>query len=286
MLVKKNHHWTHYERRLGRVISYIYNHLHEELDLLKLAEVACLSPYHWHRIYHALYGETITATVKRLRLHHAAGLLAQTSMPITEVAESSGYDNLQSFTRIFKSVYGMPPAKYRQSGSHMKFQSSIFEGEQVMYQVSIQDIAGMRVLSVPHNGSYMAIGKAFAALYRTLAARNQFDTGMRSVGIYYDDPSLVAEQALRSRACVVVDDRVVAEAPLQEDRIVGGRCAVLRHQGPYADMRSAYQWLYGQWLVAAGEEVGDTPVFEEYLNNPRDTAPADLLTDIYLPLCQ
>jgi len=61
-------------------------------------------------------------------------------------------------------------------------------------------------------------------------------------------------------------------------------CAVLRHRGPYATMRSAYQWLYGHWLVQSGREAADAPVFEEYLNNPRDTAPADLLTDICLPL--
>lgn len=49
-------------------------------------------------------------------------------------------------------------------------------------------------------------------------------------------------------------------------------------------MRAGYQWLYGEWLVRSGLEPADAPVFEEYLNNPRDTAPSDLLTDIYLPL--
>jgi AraC family transcriptional regulator len=51
-------------------------------------------------------------------------------------------------------------------------------------------------------------------------------------------------------------------------------------------MQAAYQWLYGTWLVQSGEEPADAPVFEEYLNSPRDTAPADLLSDIYLPLAR
>lgn len=59
---------------------------------------------------------------------------------------------------------------------------------------------------------------------------------------------------------------------------------MLRHKVPYADMKAAYQWLYGVWLAQSDREVGDAPVFEEYLNNPRDTAPTELLTDIYLPL--
>jgi AraC family transcriptional regulator len=49
-------------------------------------------------------------------------------------------------------------------------------------------------------------------------------------------------------------------------------------------MRAAYQWLFGHWLVQSGACAGDAPVFEEYLNNPRDTAPADLMTDVFLPL--
>lgn len=121
----------HYEDRLSRVRAHIHDHLDEKIDLYKLAEIAYLSPYHWHRIYHAVYGETIAATVKRLRLHRAAGYLVNTSMKIEEIAEKSGYPNLQSFTRIFKSVFGMPPAQYRSNGSHTQFQPGQ-RGEDVM----------------------------------------------------------------------------------------------------------------------------------------------------------
>jgi AraC-like DNA-binding protein len=107
-----------YEARIERVVAYIYEHLDDPLDLNRLAEVACLSPYHWHRVYKAMRGETIATTIKRHRLTRAAVRLAQTSMPIEQVARDSGYDNVQSFTRIFKSTYGMPPATYRARGSH------------------------------------------------------------------------------------------------------------------------------------------------------------------------
>ena len=60
--------WALYETRLRRVSAYIHDHLDEELDMARLAEIACMSSYHWHRIYRAIYGETLAATVKRLRL--------------------------------------------------------------------------------------------------------------------------------------------------------------------------------------------------------------------------
>src|SRR5262245_16795202 len=125
--------WTNYQERFSRVIAYIYDHLDEELDLYKLAEVACLSPYHWHRIYHAVHRETLAETVKRLRLHRAAGYLAHTAMAVKEIAERSGYPNVQSFTRIFSSVYGLPPAQYRKHGSHANFQPQNHERSLDMY---------------------------------------------------------------------------------------------------------------------------------------------------------
>src|SRR5262245_31013102 len=67
--------WRRYERRMRRVIEHVYDHLDQPLDLNALAEVAHLSPHHWHRVYHAMCGETLAQTVKRLRLHRAAGEL-------------------------------------------------------------------------------------------------------------------------------------------------------------------------------------------------------------------
>ena len=116
--------WALYENRLRRVSAYIHDHLDEDLDMERLAEIACMSSCHWHKIYRAIYGETLAATVKRLRLHRSAGDIVRTDLTVGEIAKRSGYPNLQSFNRIFKSVYGMPPARYRKEGSHKAFESS------------------------------------------------------------------------------------------------------------------------------------------------------------------
>jgi AraC family transcriptional regulator len=275
---------TNYAERLNRVIHYIHEHLDDQIDLQQLADIAHLSPYHWHRIYHALNGETIAATVKRLRLQRAAGYLAQTSMSIEEISEKSGYDSLQSFTRVFKSVYGMPPGHYRKNGSHIQFQPQPHQREPGMYDITIKTIPSLTAATIRHVGPYMQIDKAFNALFGWLMARDLIAPGMRMVGIYYDDPASVAEHELRSRAGVVLNQPIALEPPVEYADIAEGHYAVLRHKGPYSDMKAAYRWLYGEWLVKSGKEARDAPIFEEYLNNPRDTPPTELLTDIYLPL--
>lgn len=276
--------WAAYERRLYRVSDYIYGHLNEELDLDRLAEIACLSPHHWHRIYRAVHGETLAATVKRLRLQKAAADLVQTDLPVDAIAQRSGYPNIQSFNRTFKAAYGLPPARYRKEGSHKTFETASSEGIADMYEVTLKEIDSFDLVGVPHTGSYMGIGKAFETLYGTLFSRNLFRPDMEMIGIYLDDPELVPVDKLRSFACVTAKQTLPADAPLTPQTLDGGRYAVLRHKGPYADMPLAYQWLYGTWLPQSGREVRDSLMFEKYLNNPRDVPPTELLSEIYLPL--
>lgn len=282
--MSRAHGWVDYEERLARVTAYIHDHLQEDLSLERLAQVAHLSAYHWHRVYHALHGETIAATVRRLRLQRAAAYLANTAMPVEQVAGKCGYPNAQSFARAFRAVYGASPSEYRAHGGHAVFRARPDAPLEAGYTVEVREVPAVQLAGVEHRGSYMLVGRAFEIAWTHMAAQGLARPDMRWVGEYRDDPDAVPEAQLASRAGLSLPPGATAREPLQVFRVGGGTCAVLRHRGPHATMRAAYQWLYGRWLVASGREPADQPVFEDYLNNPRDTAPADLLTDIYLPL--
>jgi AraC family transcriptional regulator len=276
--------WAIHETRLKRVSDYIHDHLDEELDMDRLAEIACLSSYHWHRIYRAIYGETAAATVKRLRLHRAAGAIVGTDLPVSDIAKRSGYPNVQSFNRVFKAVYGMPPARYRKEGSHTIFKSSGSGKASSMFDIEIRTLPQTNLVGVPYKGPYLEINRAFEQLCGTLQARGQMRPDMRMIGVYLDDPDIVPASELRSYACVTAGAETQAEPPLQRRVLDGGDYAVLRHKGPYADMYKAYQWLYAEWLPKSGRQLRDALMFEAYVNNPRDVPPTDLLTDIHMPL--
>lgn len=278
-----------YQQRLQKVIDYIYDHLEQPLDLNRLADIACLSPYHWHRVYRAIYGETLAQTVKRLRLHKAAGLLTRTSLTISQIAKQSGYSGVPAFNRAFSDVYGLPPAAYRQQGRLCQFQLAANDNslkDNRMSDVTLTRIEDFHILAKHHQGSYMNIGNAFEKIYGFLGAKGLLDPSKRTVGIYFNDPNIVPEPDLRSAAAVEFEQ--VLDIELAEGfewlQIQGGEYAVLRYTGPYADMSSAYNYLYGVWLPESGREPADAPCFEHYLNNPRETAPSELITDIYLPL--
>ena len=230
--MSENEIWATYEKRLLRVSAYIYEHLDEDLDLDRLADIACLSAHHWHRVYRAVHNETLAATVRRLRLHRAAGDLVRGDRSIRDIAARWGYPNLQSFTRTFAAAYGMPPARYRKDGPHRAFEPENGKESSRMYDIAIRSIPEQTLLCVPHSGSYMGIGKAFEALYGALFSRNIFSPDMQMIGLFPDDPDIVPEEKLRSFACVTANADVPADAPLERRTLAGGDYAVLRHKGP------------------------------------------------------
>jgi AraC family transcriptional regulator len=288
--------WARYEARLQRVIAHVHAHLDEPLDLNALADVAHLSPHHWHRVYHAMTSETLAGTVKRLRLQRAAAALANGTQPVAHIARQAGYPDVASFTRIFKASYGLPPARYRSEGGHAAFQAAAAaapasDGDMGFTlppgrSVTVQQLPALQLLAVEHRGSYMEIGQAFERLFGTLAAHGLARPGMRTLGLYHDDPDAIDQTALRSHAAVsgAADSGAALPTGLQRITLPAARCAVLRHEGPYSSMRAAYRWLFGHWLPHSGHEVADSPIVEDYLNNPRHVAPTELRTDICLPL--
>jgi len=277
---------SQYQTRMDRVTNYIYDHLDEDIDLNHLAEIACLSPYHWHRTYRGIKGETIKATVKRLRLHRAATQLANTKMSMSEIVAMSGYGSLSAFSRAFSASYAMPPVAYREVGKPSKFNAKIVLGETLMHEVELRDVEELTLVGLVHKGPYMEIGRAFEKLAVFGAKNKLFGPGMRSMALYMDDPDTVETKELRSFAGMLEINPVEVAAPFERKSVSAGRYAVMTFKGPYSELPSAYNWLFGTWLPSADVELREMPCMEDYLNDPRTVAPQELLTDIFMPIKQ
>src|SRR3954469_18997591 len=90
-----------YAQRVERVHAYLAAHLDRDVDLDRLAGIACFSSFHFHRIYHALQGETVAESVRRMRLHRAALDLIEGALPVARIAARAGYGSQAAFTRAF-----------------------------------------------------------------------------------------------------------------------------------------------------------------------------------------
>ncbi len=274
-----------YEERLLRVLSYIYDNLGEDLNLDTLADIACMSRYHWHRVFKAMTGDTLADAIRRLRLNKAANTLLESDATVKEVAEKLGYTNLSSFSRAFKKTHGLSPYDFRGQGaavSNFLISNQKLDG---MYTVKIKEFDEVKAAGVLHTGPYQRIGAAFKNLGSVLMANSLAEVVDELFVIYHDPPDCTPSDELRSHVAVSTLDGFPAHLKtLEYFSVVGGKYAVLEHVGPYATLKSAYEWLYGKWLPQSDYEPRDAPPSEVYVSDPKVTPSSELRTDIRLPL--
>lgn len=87
----------------------------EPLALADLAAAVGTSPFHFLRAFKAALGLTPHQFLVRTRLRHAARLLLETDLPVTEVAYAVGFGDLSTFTHAFKAATGRPPGAWRKN---------------------------------------------------------------------------------------------------------------------------------------------------------------------------
>ncbi|MCD7735790.1 MAG: AraC family transcriptional regulator [Lachnospiraceae bacterium] len=106
----------------GGVIAYIANHYLEEITLTSVANHFGIGKYSLSRIFSNVLGCSFTSYVNTLRMDYAVMLMMNTDMNIFRIAMEAGYNNQQTFNRIFKKTYGCTPKQYRmvRMGSHVK----------------------------------------------------------------------------------------------------------------------------------------------------------------------
>lgn len=218
-----------YNDRLNRVLDYVHAHLEDDLSFDRMAEVACLSPYHWSRIYSAMRGETVVATIRRLRLQRAAERLSNTDLDLATVALRAGYGSADAFGRAFKEAFGLSPAIYRAQGSHAAFKAACVTGDAQAFPVEIVNLPEQRCAGMDHIGFYMGIDHAMGRLFGELAARGALPAEPAMKGVFFDDPDLASEDRLRSRACLPVVDTVALDGPLVETVLRGLYRPLCRH---------------------------------------------------------
>lgn len=278
---------NHYQQRLLNVIDYMYNNTEKSLDVNTLADRACMSVYHFHRIYREFTGEPINATVRRMRLAKASVMLLHSRMSQADIAEKVNYGSVEAFNRAFKKHYGVTPNAFRNSHkqppiNHTTFYPSTSREYQLMYKVEQSNTSELTLIGLPHSGDYMQIGNAFEKLGVIAKSNDLLNDNTRFIGIYYDDPKSVSQTELRAMACIsapeIMQDDL--DPQLQILTLPASKCVSLLFKGDYAELEQPYDWLFGEWIPQSGVELADFPPFEEYLNDLKNTPPSELLTRI------
>lgn len=102
-----------YSQSIQNTITYIERHLCENLYLDEIAKASGFSKYHFLRIFKREMGIGLRDYIQNRRLSLAAKLLLSSEFNIIDIAFYCQFESQEAFTRAFKKVYALPPAKYR-----------------------------------------------------------------------------------------------------------------------------------------------------------------------------
>lgn len=100
-------------RRVQLAKEYLHSCVDGRVSLADIAQVACLSPYHLHRTFTAVFGVTPHRYLTDLKLARAHMLL-ETGQSVTEVAYDVGFSSVSSFSRLFRTRFGVRPSEVNQ----------------------------------------------------------------------------------------------------------------------------------------------------------------------------
>jgi AraC-like DNA-binding protein len=100
-------------RRMLRARDAMDRDFARPLDVAAVAAVAHVSPAHFSRQFHATFGETPHAYLRRRRVERAMELLRETDRSVTEICFDVGFASLGTFSRTFREIVGESPSQYR-----------------------------------------------------------------------------------------------------------------------------------------------------------------------------
>lgn len=290
-----------YVDAVTRVLRQLVARLDDSADLAELARLANLSPFHFHRIFRGMVGETALELLRRLRLERAAHALRTSELPITQLAFAAGFETHEAFTRAFRAAYGEPPSSFRQNPRarpHLAAPCGIhFDTADVMgvfiprdtggagMDITLQQLPALRLATVLHLGPFNQIGAAFEKLGAVAGRAGLYaHPGAMMVATYDDDPEGKTAEELRSRAGISVPEGVPMPNGLEEQRIAGGAYACHTHIGGYELLGDVWSRFMGEALPASGYVIAPGPALEIYRSDMRTTPKTEWRTDILVPV--
>jgi AraC family transcriptional regulator len=297
-----------YLKRVNNVIEYINNHLNEDIDLEKLADISNFSKWHFQRIMKAFLGEPIGAFIQRVRVETAAKLLRYSKSPISEIAYEVGYDTPSSLSKVFQSFYGISPSEYRNNKNYAIMKPIQLNEHLDLKTPKIVDLEPIEVIYLKLTGNYKTLDfcGAWSRLWQFVKENKLYSAGIEHIGIYHDDPKVTEESKLRTDLCLALQKKAEPKGEIGVKTIEGGKYAKFLYTGPYEHLGAVYDTIYGKWLPESGNcscedcstpysqgcepecncgcILRNAPCFEKYINNPDKTPSEKLKTEIYVPI--
>lgn len=275
-----------YLERINKVLEYIENNLGTKLPLHTLANVAGFSPFHFHRIFHSIVGETVQEYVKSMRLALAARkLLYSPNLSITDLALDCGFSAQSDFARSFKSKYGVSASKFIKAKRDKDKEVCILKRVEVLPEPrenKAEYFKNVKVIELPDfNIAYIRnvglskvykstkIEKSYGRLFRWAKTRDIMNKDTIILGLTLDNPEITPLEKCRYDSCITVPEGICPDGEIGVRTINSeGKYAAytFNNIGPefYKTFFDTTAFIYGWWIPENGYLPDDKPFLEIY----------------------
>ncbi|BDW99361.1 AraC family transcriptional regulator [Maricaulis maris] len=276
--------------RIDRVLAHIECADEEsDLTLERLCAVAAMSPYHFHRIFRLMTGETLAETVRRVRLARSLPDLADKTIPITVAAGTSGYATSQTYGRALRATTGGTASDIR-AGKPGLIDALLSPAaldpaglSASPLSIEIVSTAPLRLLAIRNIGAYSELNTVYERLFDSVFSQHPMDALVGIYGIWHEDPRFADPAGLHFDCAISVGDLPAVDG-VEVIAIPAGRHARLRHVGDYDSLHVSIDRLYAAAIEQGAGELADRPLRVHYIDDPETCPPAQWRSDIYLPL--
>ncbi|GAA0370175.1 AraC family transcriptional regulator [Bowmanella denitrificans] len=274
--------------RIERAVALLQSHLFDSppLDLAKLADAAALSPFHFHRLYRLVTGETCAQTISRLRLAAGARHLSAAAT-VTDAALQAGFSSSQAFAKAMKRQAHLSPSQLRDdpelldviAGRLSHPASGMAANPPGWLSVELVSLAPMRLMTVRTEHLYPDLFDTYGMLFEQAGGP---EVVQAIIGMPRDDSDNQAGQfdsaLLLSEAPRELPDNLFWQDSAQGDYLR------TRHLGSFAGLEATVDNLYLTLLGMDDLWPADSPCIYHYLDDPEMVEESALRTDIYLPV--
>lgn len=259
--------------RINRVINFVRSHSADALDLNALADVACLSKFHFSRTFDACLNETPIEHLWRVRTENAARSLAfARDKSITDIAMDCGFSSSQTFSRGFRQRFGMSPKTFKETNKWLDTSWNRCSDQYPIHEpyspITIENRPAYRVAYIRHIGPYCDVNGSMTTVFKMLIqwakTMGIWASSDGIIGVCPDNKDLTPIHRCVYDVSIPVPDGIVEDDVVSIQTVPAGTYAVMDFQGNTLDVYAAWEWLITAGLAKTGTYYGLLSSYEYY----------------------
>ncbi|MGE0153955.1 MAG: helix-turn-helix domain-containing protein [Reyranellaceae bacterium] len=265
-------------RRIHRAIDFIDENLDRDSTLAELADVACLSRFHFQRVYARLVGQTPGETMRSLRLRRARDRIVFDGCSLTEAANDAGFPTVASFARAYRREFDRDPAEIRMLPQPLP-------RPRPLDRFTIVDRTAQTLAAICWSDERAAMDPLTVDT-QTYARYLAADAGAKLLAVYHDDFLTPYDRDFRCDLCFPLDRRKLPEAAASFATVVapGGLHACVEQRGLLFDLVPYWQGFVEGTLAQSGWRLRPGPVLRWFFSDRAITPPSQRLAYLYIPV--